>query len=229
MSAKSNNPETQQDLPLPAPGSWLRDRPPLEGGKRGPVPPVIRGLAQQMLAEGASPEEVVAMSRRQGSSRITLATVKHWMDRNPAYREIAIRRQVAAAEELKKSLAAGETSPAARLAEAALLAGLAQTPKGSSHFDLRSYLGMQTAMSEQLERENAALRRRARKLEARKESILRRIARTEMRLEHVRWQVVQRQLRQLRDELDGARETNKFSRPLADTVRRLLRLAGASR
>jgi len=222
MSVKTNKPVTR------ATSSWLRAPFPLEGSKRGPVPPVIRSRAQQMLAEGASPEQVVAMSRRQGVSRITLATVKHWLDHNRAYREIDIRRQVAAAGQLKKSLAAGEASPAARLAEAALFAGLAQTPKRRSHFDLRSYLGIQDSMSEQLERENAALRRRAEKLEARKESILRRIARTEVRLEHMRWQVVQRQLGQLRDELDGARGTRKFSRPLADTVRRLLHLAGAS-
>ncbi|HEY6290163.1 MAG TPA: hypothetical protein VI455_01195 [Terriglobia bacterium] len=158
--------------------------------KRGPIPPAVRSLAQQMLAEGASPEEVVAMARKQGVSQVTPATVKRWIDRNPTLRENAIRRQVEAVEQLKKSLAEGDASPSARLAEAALFAGLAQPPKANSRLDLQGFILVQSSMCQELERENAVLRRRAQKLEARKDSITRRIERAQARLEHVRWRAV---------------------------------------
>jgi len=244
MSVKRNKPADRQGARPPAHRPWFPEAAPLEGSKRGPLPPVIRRLAQQMLADGASPEEVVAMSRRQGCPRVTLATVKHWMERNPELREIVFRRQVEAAAQLKRSLAGGEITLEARLPEAAL-ARLTEASIGrpihkghsresgnlrdSGNLTFDGTVPLPAPVRAQLVRENAALRRRARTLEVRTESILRRIANTQTRVEQMRWQVVQKQLGRLWEELGGARGTKKCSRPLAETVRRLLHLVGATR
>ena len=194
--------------------------------RRGPVPLEIRKLAQQMLAEGASPEEVVAASRARGVGRITEATVKHWLTRNPKLRERALKRQIEAVKLLGKTLEEGGGPAKARLADAARFAGLAQSAQGRSRLDLPKLVELHSSMWDSLQRENVALKHRALKLEAEKVSISRRIEAIRMRVDRMRWQVVQQQLDRLWDAVSGSGAPGHQPRPLSDLLRSLYRAAG---
>lgn len=194
--------------------------------RRGPVPVEIKALAQQMLAEGASPEEVVETARARGSGRITEATVKRWLGRYPKLRERARQRQIEAVSLLERRLAQGRDPAKARLAEAARFAGLAVPPGHRSRLDLPGLVELQASVWDSLQRENIALKHRALELEAQKESISRRIDAVRTVVDRMRWQAVQKQLDQLWDVVSDMGAPEKLGRPLADTLRNLYRAAG---
>jgi hypothetical protein len=197
--------------------------------RRGPVPTEIKTLAQQMLAEGASPEEIVAAARSRGWERITQATVKRWLGRDPVLRERARQRQLEAVNLLEKRLAGSREPAKARLAEVARLAGLTLGPGVRSRLDLPKMVELQASMWDELQRENIALKQRALTLEAQKESISRRIEAVRTVVDRMRWQAVQKQLDQLWEAVNRPGEPEKLARPLADTLRSLYRAAGGRR
>jgi hypothetical protein len=194
--------------------------------RRGPVPVEIKALAQQMLAEGASPEEVVETARARGSGRITEATVKRWLGRYPKLRERARQRQIEAVSLLERRLAQGRDSTKAQLAEAARFAGLAVPPGARSRLDVPRLVELHASMWDSLQRENIALKQRALELEAQKESISRRIDAVRTVVDRMRWLAVQEQLDQLWDVVSEIGAPEKLARPLADTLRNLYRAAG---
>ena len=194
--------------------------------RRGPVPAQIKNLAQQMLAEGASPEEVVATARARGSGRITDATVKRWLGRYPKLRERARQRQIEAITLLGKRLSEDNSTAKARLAEAARFAGLALPPGSRSRLDLPKLVELHASMWDSLQRENIELKQRALELEAEKESISRRIEAVRTVVDRMRWQAVQKQLDHLWDVVTDMGAPDKLARPLADTLRNLYRAAG---
>ena len=194
--------------------------------RRGPVPTQIKHLAQQMLAEGASPEEVVATARARGSGRITNATVKRWLGRDPKLRERARQRQIEAMNLLGKRLSENNSTAKERLAEAARFAGLALPPGTRSRLDLPKLVELHASMWESLQLENIELKQRALELEAQKDSISRRIEAVRTVVDRMRWQAVQKQLDQLWDVVTDMGAPDKLGRPLADTLRNLYRAAG---
>jgi len=186
----------------------------------------IKALAQQMLAEGASPEEVVETARARGSGRITEATVKRWLGRYPKLRERARQRQIEAVSLLERRLAQGRDPAKAQLAEAARFAGLAVPPGTRSRLDVPRLVELHASMWDSLQRENIALKQRALELEAQKESISRRIDAVRTVVDRMRWLAVQEQLDQLWDVVSEMGAPEKLARPLADTLRNLYRAAG---
>lgn len=194
--------------------------------RRGPVPLEIKILARQMLAEGASPEEVVATARARGYGRITEATVKRWLGRDAGLRERARQRQIEAFSVLEKQLGEGEDPAKARLAETARFASLTLPPGARSRLDVPGLIELHASMSDSLQRENIALKRRALKLEAQKESISRRIDAVKTALDRMRWRAVQKQLDQLWEVVSDMGAPEKLASPLADTLRNLYRAAG---
>ena len=196
--------------------------------RTGRMPSYIESLATDMFTDGATLQEVVAAAQRQGFRRVTAARLKRWLLKNPSVRVRAIRRQVEAAEALKNSLKAGDASPGARLAEAALFAGLSHPAHNAPPVDLRELAQIQSSIWAELERENLTLKRRAKKLEARKESIKRRIERARMRVERMRLEVVGERLGELRDRLESPQPQAAPPEPVrsaaAEIVRSLCRL-----
>jgi hypothetical protein len=188
--------------------------------RRGPVPLRIKTLAQQMLAEGASPEEVVATARARGSGRITEATVKRWLGRDPRLRERARQRQIEAVSLLEERLSQGGDPATTRFA------GLTLPPGSRSRLDVPGLVELHSSIWDSLQRENIALKRRALELEAQKESISRRIDAVRTVVDRMRWHAVQEQLDQLWDIVSTMSAPGKLARPLADTLRNLYRAAG---
>ena len=83
------------------------------------VEAVAKQSPMPMLAQGASAQEVVATVRAHGSGRITEATVKHWLGRNPALRERARQRQIEAISALEQpeTLSRSSCERASRMTE----------------------------------------------------------------------------------------------------------------
>jgi hypothetical protein len=196
---------------------------------RGRFPSAVRAVAEQMLIEGASPEEVVQAAHDRGLVRLKRGTVQHWLESNPELREQALRRQAETAEALRRSLAADRGSPEARLAEAALFAGLSRPLKRGSRFVPGGQADLDVSMREQLERENRLLRRQAERLEQRKRSITRRIIRARLRLERMRWSLLERHVSQLYSAIEGDVRDEALAPELLEGLRRLRRLTGGRR
>lgn len=194
-------------------------------GNRGRLPAALRAVAEQMLIEGASPEEVVQAARNQGLRRLKRSTLQRWLDHNPDLRERSLRRQAETAEALRRSLAGDLGSPEARLAEAALFAGLSRPLKRSSRVGARGLAALERSMQAQLERENRSLRRRAERLQQRKRSITRRIIRARLRLEGMRWRLLQRHVSQLYSVIEAAGGGEALAPQLVEGLRSLGRLA----
>jgi len=182
--------------------------------RRGPVPVSIRSLAQRMLAKGATPEEIVARARAQGSGRITEATLKRWIGLDPKLRDRQRRRQVSELKLLEQKLEGGGPGKA-RLLDAAHFAGLALPPGSGSRLDLPRLVELHSSMWDSLQRENIALKHRALQLEAQKDSISRRIEAVRTVVDRMRWQAVQNQLDQLWDffGVRGSGPDDRGSRP----------------
>jgi hypothetical protein len=190
--------------------------------RRGPVPLRIKTLARQMLAEGASAEEVIAAARAQGSGRVTKSTVRRWLGHDPKLRERALQRHLEDVERLERDLEHVRGPAKDRLLEAAQLVGL--KPPSGSRLSLPKLVELHTSMWDSLQRENIALRQRALELQAQKASMSRRIEAVRTVVDRMRWQAVQSQLDQLWDVLNGL-GAQKLASPLADTLRNLHRLA----
>jgi hypothetical protein len=177
-----------------------------------------------MLIEGASPEEVVQAAHDRGLVRLKRSTVQRWLDGNKDLRERSIRRRAETAEALRRSLGADLDSPAARLAEAALFAGLSRPRK--RRFDRVGMAALEGSLREQLEQENKMLRRQAERLEQRKRFITGRIIRARLRLERMRWRLLQREVSRLYSAIEGEDRRQALAPQLMESLRNLRRLAG---
>jgi hypothetical protein len=197
--------------------------------KRGRFPAAVRAVAEQMLIEGASPEEVVQAAHDRGLLRLKRSTVQRWLDTNPGLREQAVRRQAETAEALRKSLAADLGSPEARLAEAALFAGLSRPLRRSSRLGPEGRAALDVSMRKQLEQENRLLRRQAERLERRKQSITRRIIRARLRLERMRWSLFQRHVSRMYSAIKREGRREALAPQLLEGLRSLRRLARGGR
>ena len=198
-------------------------------GKRGRFPAAVRAVAEQMLIEGASPEEVVRAAHDRGFARLKRRTVQGWLDSNPDLRERALRRQAETAEALRRSLEAGSGSPEARLAQAALFAGLSRPLKRGARFGPGGRAALGVSMQEQLERENRVLRSKAQRLEQRKRSITRRILRARLRLERMRWSLLDRQVSRLDSAIEHELRGELLAPEVLEGLRKLRRLARGRR
>ena len=198
-------------------------------GKRGRYSAAVRAVAEQMLIEGASPEEVVQAAHDRGFLRLKRGTVQRWLDQNPQLSEQALRRQAEAAEALRRSLATDLGSPEARLAEAALFAGLSRARKRGSLLAPTALASFDASTLEQLESENRALRRRAENLEQRKRWMTRRIIRARLRLERMRWSLLERQVARLYTAIEGELGGESLAPELLEALRKLRRLTASKR
>jgi hypothetical protein len=166
------------------------------------LPQFVQALAEQMLSQGSTAEEVARTARECGFTQTTAAKVDRWLDEDEEARERIIRRQAEMAKDLRDSISpadATEELPAdLALLEAQAAASLAGT---SSPRDVQCVAAIHRSLRAQLQIENDSLKRRAKRLEARKAYLTRRIEHAKMRLDHARLQVVQRRLVDLRDAL----------------------------
>ena len=163
------------------------------GASKGRYPASVRAIAEQMLIEGASPEEVVKAAHERGFTRLKRDTVQRWLDESPELSEQTLRRQAETAVALRQSLATDLGSPEARLAEALLFAGLAR-PRTLEPVAAGTVATLGIVWRKQLESENRILRRQAERLRQRNRSISRRIVRARLRLERMRWKLLERQV-----------------------------------
>jgi hypothetical protein len=174
------------------------------------LPQFVQALAKQMLSEGSTTEEVARAARECGFSQTTAAKVDGWLAQDTEARESIIRRQVETARDLRAPLGAGDpingVLPDLVLLEAQAAAGAAGT---SSPLDVQNLAAIQRSLRAQLQAENAGLKRRAKRLAARKAYLARRIEHAKMRLDHARLEVVQRRLGDLRDALEGSVDAQK--------------------
>ena len=198
-------------------------------GNRGRYSAAVRAVAEQMLIEGASPEEVVQAAHDRGFVRLKRRTVQRWLDQNPQLSEQALRRQAETAEALRRSLAADLGSPEARLAEAALFAGLSRERERGSPFRPKALASLDASTLEQLESENRALRRRAERLEQRKRWMTRRIVRARLRLERMRWSLLERQVSRLYTAIEDELRDESLVPELLEALRKLRRLTSKRR
>jgi len=157
-----------------------------------------------MLAQGASAEEVAQAARECGFIRITAAKVDRWLAQNTEACQRIIHRQVKTAKDLQASLAASADSPEAIREEAALLGKRAESAsaEASAPLDVQGLAAIHRSLRTQLQTENESLKRRAKRLEARKAYLARRIEHAQMRLDHARLEAVQRRLGDLRNALE---------------------------
>ena len=177
------------------------------GARRVRLPQFVQALAEQMLAQGATAEEAAKAARECGFSKVTAAKVNRWLTQDKVARARIIRRQVKIARDLQASLSASEASPddalradAARLGERAESAAVGD----SSAADVQDLAAIHRSLRAQLQSENDTLKRRAKRLEARKVYLAKRIEHAQMRLDHARLQVVQRRLGDLRHALEDS-------------------------
>ena len=193
--------------------------------RRGRPPGALKAIVQQMLVEGASPEEVLATARQRGILGLNRRTVERWAARDGSLHERLVRRQVKTAEQLQRSLADGRPSQVARLAEAALFAGLAPSAQSGPGLRLRGLAGIGSALREELESENERLERQAQRLAARQQSITRRLRQARVRVDRVRWELVRRRLAWLGRAIERRSRRGALGQPLLETLRSLCRLA----
>ncbi|HXJ95036.1 MAG TPA: hypothetical protein VMT20_19520 [Terriglobia bacterium] len=176
-------------------------------GGRVRLPQFVQALAEQMLAQGATAEEAAKAARECGFSKVTAAKVNRWLAQDKVARQRIIRRQVKTARDLQASLSATEASPDDALrADAARLGERAETAAvgDSSAADVQDLAAIHRSLRAQLQSENDALKRRAKRLEARKVYLAKRIEQAQMRLDHARLQVVERRLGDLRHALEDS-------------------------
>lgn len=181
-----------------------------------------------MLAQGASAEEVASAARECGFSKITPVKVRRWLGYDRVARERIIRRQVKIAKDLQASFDAAEGAPDALRAEAMRLeecAGSAAVGE-SSAADVQDLAEIHRSLRAQLQTENDSLKRRAKRLEARKVYLAKRIEQAQMRVDHARLEVVQHRLGDLRHALEGseAAEQKPGGSVFADIVSSLCQL-----
>ena len=188
-------------------GETLRHRSRRTSGARHVrLPQFVQALAEQMLAQGATAEETAKAARECGFSKVTVAKVNRWLSQDKVARERIIRRQVKIARDLQTSLNSAEVSPDALRADAARLGERAESAAvgDSSAADVQDLVAIHRSLRAQLQTENDTLKRRAKRLEARKAYLAKRIENAQMRLDHARLQVVERRLGDLRHALEDS-------------------------
>jgi hypothetical protein len=193
----------------------------------GRPPRAVKALVEQMLEEGASPEEVLATAHQRGILGLSRRMVEKWVAHDGSLGERLIRRQAKAAEQLQRSLADDRFSPAARLAEAALFAGLAPSAQNWPAA-VRHLAGVESARWQKLRGENERLRDQAQRLAARQRSITRRLRRAQARVERVRWELVQQRLACLRGALERRSHRTPLGSRFLQSLRSLCCLAESS-
>lgn len=183
-----------------------------------------------MLAESTFTGVTLAAARAARAEELKAARsmpwLSDWLKSHPREVQRDIRWESKAVQELRKRLGAGAGWPGMRLAEAAVMAGIVPPPRftpllarhGSRRVTKRDLWTV-------LARENAGLRRRERKLSARMESVTRRIRRTKVRLQLMRWKLVQKRLAQIEGAVKRAADQPETAPLVAETVRGLRQFA----
>lgn len=173
--------------------------------ERRRLPQFVQALAEQMLAQGETAEEVAQAARECGFTRITAAKVNRWLGEDPVAHERIIRRQVKAVKDMQASITGAGASPDTLAADAALIGErtVSASAGASRSLDVRNLAAIQRSLRAQLQTENDSLKRRAKRLEARKAYLARRIEHAQMRLDRARLEVVQRRVGDLRDALQS--------------------------
>jgi len=189
----------------------------------------VKALVEQMLVEGAGPEEVLATARQRGILGLNRRTVEKWVARDGSLHERLIRRQVKAADELRRSLTDDRLSPAARLAEAALFAGLGLAAQDWRPAGVRRLPEVESAPWEALQRENERLREEAERLAARQEAITRRLERARARVNRARRELLQQRLGRLRRAIERPSRCGALGPRFLENLQGLCRLAEGSR
>jgi hypothetical protein len=146
------------------------------------LPADLRQLVEQMLADGATFEDVVEAVAARGGAGVTLAAVETFFRGNLALQQERVRRQVEAARALKKALGNSGSSQA-RLAEAALLTGLMRLNRKGSEISFRD------VMRARAERSNLHLKQQLLRLKVRKAVQDREWNRARLRAERARWRL----------------------------------------
>jgi hypothetical protein len=186
------------------------------GGKRGApagrrrLPQFVQALAEQMLAQGSTSEEVAQAARECGFTHTTAAKVDRWLEQDKEARERIVQRQMKTAKDLQASI--GAAGAAESLGpDVALLGEQAESLSAgtSSPLDVQNLAAIHRSLRAQLQTENDRLKRRAKRLEARKVYLARRIEHAQMRLDHARLEVVQSRLGDLRDALEESAEAEQ--------------------
>ena len=197
------------------------------GGRRR-LPQFVQALAEQMLAQGSTSEEVARAARECGFSQTTAAKVDRWLRQDAEARERLIRRQVKTAKDLQASIGAGGDATDELRADVALLGEQAESAATgtSAPLDVQNLAAIHRSLRAQLKIENDSLKRRAKRLLARKAYLARRIEHAQMRLDHARLEVVQRRLGDLRNALEGSTLPDQEPGPsvFAEIVSSLCRL-----
>jgi hypothetical protein len=171
---------------------------------RGGFPQFVQALAEQMLAQGGSAEDVARAARECGFTHITAAKVDRWLKQDTEARRRIIQRQMKTARDLQAALIPEGAAPGAVRADVALLGKRAESASSgdSSPLDIQDLAVIHRSLRAQLQTENDSLKRRAKRLEARKTYLARRIEHAQMRLDRARLEVVQRRLGDLRSALE---------------------------
>ena len=206
-----DGPEIQKPDPdgqaVSRPGTFHRRSRRSSSARRVRLPQFVQALAEQMLAQGATAEEAAKAARECGFLKVTAVKVTRWLAQDKVARQRIIRRQVKTAHDLQASLSATEAAPddplradAARLGERAESAAVGD----SSAADVQDLAAIHRSLRAQLQSENDTLKRRAKRLEARKAYLAKRIEHAQMRLDHARLQVVERRLGDLRHALEDS-------------------------
>ena len=180
-----------------------RRKPGAPAAGRRRLPQFVQALAAQMLGQGSTTEEVARAARECGFSQTTAAKVDRWLAEDTQTRERITRCQVKTAKDMQASIGAAGTADDTPGPEVALVGEQVEplSLETSSSLDVQNLAAIHRSLRAQLKTENDSLKRRAKRLTARKAYLARRIEHAQMRLDHARLEVVQRRLGDLRDAL----------------------------
>lgn len=126
------------------------------------LPPELQQLAEQMLTEGASFEDVAAALEERGGEGVTLRALEDFVRSNAELHRQRIRLQLDFATRLKNDLD-GSNPVAAEILDSLILTGLVAMSRQRNHELAR-------AIEERTERENLQLRQQKLRLQAQKQS-----------------------------------------------------------
>jgi hypothetical protein len=159
----------------------------------GQLPADMRELAERMLVEGATFEDVQDSLNERGVS-VTLQAVQNLYRGNLELQKRRIQFQVERAQALKEALA-NPGSVDAELAYAAMLTGLQRLERKDGGLTLRD------AIRGTLERRNIQLRRKLLNMQIEREIEERKFRRTRLHAEIAKLQLTRTKLAQLQEEL----------------------------
>ncbi len=158
------------------------------------LPAELANLAEGMLREGATFEDVCEAVNERGGPAVTLQAVQNYYRGNLALQKSRVEFQLERVRQLKESFADPESAEA-QLANAAIMLGLQSLTRKGAQLTVRD------AMRARLERQNLRLKQDLLRMKMAREVEDQRLRRTKLYAEMLKWQAARIKIQQLRRQL----------------------------